>query len=186
MINTAGILLILIDGVMRLRTFIFALLTMIWVTGCGAVEKPERKVEMMCGGYKWTIVCGRDNTPKERDPRECNKNVVTVTDPHGEATIIKDPPVSNMQVGGRGEERQPMMFDATTPDLMQCVPINGQYFVRLGYSLGVMSAGMFVDAFSASGTRFTSVTVPINKGYKDPAEMVSYRNLPLPIRIEEE
>lgn len=161
---------------------LLTVLASLWLGGCHAAEAPKRKVDMMCGGYTWVITCGRDNTSKTEDPRECNKNSLTVRSPDGKVTVIKDPPLTTEF----HDDRRPVMLEGTTPTGMLCLPKQGRYYVSVDYSRGSGAQGEFIELFSEKGSRYTSIGIPLQRSFKDPYDGIGWRNLPKEIRIEGE
>ena len=164
-----------------LPKFVF-MLAALWLTGCEAVEAPKRQIEMLCGGYKWVIACGRDSTPKSDDRRECNNNTLSYTAPDGKTTVIKDPPLTTEF----HDDRRPVMLEGTTPRAMSCLPKQDATYVSIEYSRDPSTVGLFYEWFKSDGTRLTTVWVPLQQGFKDPTEGINWRDLPKRIQIEEE
>lgn len=150
-----------------------------------ANELAKRRIEVQCGAYAVAITCGRDETPKSEDPRECNRNTLTFTGADGKTVVVKDPPVIKKFV----DDKRPVMLQGTTPGEILCMTgKDGRRYVSIQYSRGPGSFTneIFYDWFEPDGRRLTSLGIPLAREFKDPSEGVSWRQLPKPIAIDGE
>jgi hypothetical protein len=145
----------------------------------------KQKVEVQCGQHKATIICGRDNTPKRDDPRECNHNTLTFTSPSGVIVVAKDPSITKKF----HDDKRPVMLYGMTPDQLTCIrALNGKDYVEVRYSrsLNPFSGDLFYDSFESSGKRLTSIGIPLKKNFVEPETGLNWQQLPKPISIEGE
>lgn len=163
---------------LTLSAFLFSILLH---SNVYADESTKGSIEMQCGDFKWVITCGRDLTPKNEDSRECNMNKLTVTSLEGRIKTIDDPPITHKKY----DDKRSIMIEGVTPTGMSCLPRFGKFYVSIMYSRDCGTVGLFYDLFKNSGTRLTSVGVPLKKGFKDPSESLNWQQLPKIITIEE-
>jgi hypothetical protein len=113
------------------------------VASAQAAGQEKRKIEVPCGEYVVAITCGRDNTPRSEDARECNNNTLTFTGKNGKVVT----------------PRTPKGFDTTkTPSGLSCGRAkDGRYYVIVEFLNGPVGCGpcTVFDLFEASGKRVT-------------------------------
>lgn len=159
---------------------------MLFASNVMAAGNAKQKVELPCGQYKVSLTCGRDQTPKSEDSRECNHNTLIFHSPTGVNTVIKDPPLTKKF----HDDKRPVMLDDTTPMSLQCVrTLTGKEYVMVEYGRslgGGFTNEYFYDWFETNGVRLTSISVRLKKNFKSPITSMDDKHSSKTVALEGE